>query len=133
MQTEKHKVILDVADNLPKINIDKDRMTQIIYNIINNAIKYSPDGGDIIVKAYEDKSAIRIDIIDFGVGILGKDVKYYDTAKAELKGIRLERKWKHYTIDLGNQDLTRIKTPFVWTLGSKGWPITFYLDDIMFE
>jgi len=73
------------------------------------------------------------EVIDFGVGILKKDVKYYDTAKAELKGIRLERKWKHYTIDLGNQDLTKIKTPFVWTLGSKGWPITFYLDDIQFE
>jgi len=73
------------------------------------------------------------EVIDFGVGILGKDAKYYDTAKSELKGIELEQKWKQYSVDLKDKDLTRIKTPFVWTLGSKGWPITFYLDDIQFE
>jgi len=71
--------------------------------------------------------------VDFGVGILGKDTKYYDTAKAELKGVKLKKKWKRYSIDLQDKDLTRIKTPFVWTMGSQGFPITFYLDDIQFE
>ncbi len=71
--------------------------------------------------------------IDFGVGLLGKDVKYFDTVKAELKGIELDKEWNQYSIDLKDKDLSRIKTPFLWTLSSKGWPIAFYLDDIMFE
>jgi len=73
------------------------------------------------------------EVIDFGVGILGKDEKYYDTAKAELKGVELKKTWNKYSIDLENKDLSRIKTAFVWTFTSKGWPITFYLDNIMFE
>ena len=71
--------------------------------------------------------------IDFGVGLLGSDKEYHDTAKAELKGVKLKREWKRYSIDLDGKDLTRVKTPFVWTLGGRGRPVTFYLDDIRFE
>jgi hypothetical protein len=71
--------------------------------------------------------------IDFGVGILGSDKEYHDTAKAELKGVKLKKEWKRYTIDLDDADLTRIKTPFVWTLAGRGRSLTFYLDDIHFE
>ncbi len=71
--------------------------------------------------------------LDFGVGLLGSDKKFPDTAKAELKGVKLKTKWKQYTIDLDDEDLTRIKTPFFWTLGGRGRPVTFYLDDIQFE
>jgi hypothetical protein len=71
--------------------------------------------------------------IDFAVGILGTDKPYHDTAKAERKGVKLKRKWKRYSIDLDDKDLSRIKTPFVWSLGGRGRPVTFYLDDIRFE
>ena len=71
--------------------------------------------------------------IDFGVGLMGSDKTYHDTVKAELKGVKLKREWKRYTIDLDDEDLTRIKTPFYWTLAGRGRPVTFYLDDIRFE
>ena len=71
--------------------------------------------------------------VDFAVGILGKDRKYFDTVKAELKGVKLKREWQQYSIDLKGQDLSRVKTPFAWTTFSKGLPVTFYLDDIQFE
>jgi len=71
--------------------------------------------------------------IDFAVGILGTDKPYPDTVKAERKGVKLKREWKRYAIDLDDEDLSRIKTPFVWTLGGRGRPVTFYLDDIRFE
>ena len=71
--------------------------------------------------------------LDFAVGLLGSDKPYPDTAKAELKGVKLKQEWKRYSIDLKDADLTRIKTPFVWTLGGRGRPVTFYLDDIRFE
>ncbi|MBC8423806.1 hypothetical protein H8E07_06745 [bacterium] len=71
--------------------------------------------------------------IDFAVGLLGSDKPYPDTAKAELNGVKLKREWKRYSIDLKGEDLSRIKTPFVWSLGGRGCPVTFYLDDIRFE
>lgn len=71
--------------------------------------------------------------VSFGVGILKQDREYFDTAFAELKDVKLSDEWKQYTIDLKGQDLSRIKTPFYWTLGSPGIPVTFYLDDIQFE
>ena len=47
--------------------------------------------------------------------------------------MKLKREWKQHSIDLKGKDLTRIKTPFVWTLAGRGRPVRFYLDDIRFE
>lgn len=73
------------------------------------------------------------EVVSFGVGILKDDREFYDTAFAEMKDVKLSDEWKQYTIDLTGKDLRRIKTPFYWTLGSPGIPVTFYLDDIQFE
>jgi len=73
------------------------------------------------------------ELIDFGLGLLGSGKEYHDSVKAEMKGIKLKTKWKHYTINLKGKDLSKIKTPFYWTLGGNGHNITFYLDDINFE
>ncbi len=73
------------------------------------------------------------EVVTFGIGILKDDNEYFDTAFAELKDQKLSNEWKKYTINLRGNDLTRIKTPFVFTLGSPGLPVTFYLDDIQFE
>ena len=71
--------------------------------------------------------------LDFAVGLIGSDKEYPDTLKAERKGVKLKKEWKQYTIDLDGEDLTRVKTPFVWSLGGRGRPVTFYLDDSRFE
>jgi hypothetical protein len=71
--------------------------------------------------------------ISFAVGIIKNDKPYFDTAFAERKDVELTKKWRQYSIPLSGKDLSRIKTPFVWTLASKGMPVVFYLDDIRFE
>lgn len=71
--------------------------------------------------------------LDFGVGLLGRDRKHGDSVRAERKGVKLKREWKQYSIDLAGQDLSRVKTPFVWSLAGRGRPVTFYLDDVRFE
>jgi len=71
--------------------------------------------------------------IDFGVGLLNSDKEFHDTVKTELKGIKLKKKWKQYTINLKRKDLSCIKTPFYWISGGKNHTLTFYLDDIKFE
>ncbi|MFS0634967.1 cell wall metabolism sensor histidine kinase WalK [Mesobacillus foraminis] len=58
---------------LPKISIfveiDEDKVTQVLYNIISNAMKYSPEGGRIVFKVKEKDTEIVVSISDEGVGI----------------------------------------------------------------
>jgi hypothetical protein len=67
----------------------------------------------------------------FGVGILGRDKKYHDTARREIE-VTLTRGWKRYTIGLAGEDLSRIKSGFYWVVGGAEGPLTFYLDDIRY-
>ncbi|MFD2638897.1 cell wall metabolism sensor histidine kinase WalK [Piscibacillus salipiscarius] len=52
-----------------KVWIDKDKIIQVLDNIISNAIKYSPEGGEIVVKVVEEKHQLLTKISDEGVGI----------------------------------------------------------------
>lgn len=56
--------------------IDTDRFTQVIDNIMNNAIKYSPDGGVITCRIYEQKNRIIMSISDQGLGMPKKAIKH---------------------------------------------------------
>ena len=71
--------------------------------------------------------------VAFEFGTLAKPKKFFDTGKGKLEKVALTKDWQHYEIDVSAQDLTRIKTGFVWTLASPGAPVTFFLDDIHWE
>ncbi len=60
----------DIDKNLPQINIDQDRVRQVLHNLLENALRYSPAGGAIRVKAGpEDSSYIQVSVKDSGSGI----------------------------------------------------------------
>ena len=59
-------------ESLPKVFVDKDRVKQLIYNLMGNAIKYTKEGGIAIEVDVKDKS-INIKIIDTGIGISEKE------------------------------------------------------------
>jgi PAS domain S-box-containing protein len=68
--TSKHTIIHDVPPGLPKIIADEDKVDQILTNLLSNAIKYSPNGGEIRVKAWEeDADHIIFYVSDQGIGI----------------------------------------------------------------
>ncbi len=71
--------------------------------------------------------------VSFEFGTLAAPKKFTDTGKGKLEKVALSKEWQRYEIDVSAQDLTRIKTGFVWTLASPGQPVTFYLDDIRWE
>jgi len=75
------------------VEVDTDKMIQVIDNIMNNAIKYSPDGGIITVKLMETHNNIVLSINDQGLGIPKKDLtkifdRFYrvDKARARQQG-----------------------------------------------
>jgi len=70
--------------------------------------------------------------VKFGYGLLGRDKAFYDTDKDEVE-VTLTSAWKQVTLPLKGKDLSRIKSGFYWTLAGQGKPLTFYLDDIVYD
>ncbi len=67
--TDKHTLIAKYPEKLATIYADKDKMDQILTNLISNAIKYSPEGGDIITEVVDEGDNMRFAVIDQGMGI----------------------------------------------------------------
>ena len=60
--------LYDVEKDI-RVNLDKDRMEQVIMNILSNAIKYTNEGGHIDTDITEENGSVRISIADSGIGI----------------------------------------------------------------
>lgn len=70
----KHHVVCNVAAHLPPVRVDADRLRQVLMNIVENAIKYSPQGGRIELEArlregVQSPAQICITVRDQGIGI----------------------------------------------------------------
>ncbi|MGB8842084.1 MAG: sensor histidine kinase KdpD [Aliidongia sp.] len=65
----RHKVALEVAPDLPMLDVDAVLLEQVLVNLLDNAAKYAPAGSVIRVEAYRSPEAITIDVIDEGPGI----------------------------------------------------------------
>ena len=63
-----HKII-KTGSVISEIKADKERLEQVINNVLNNAMKYSPVGGDIIVDVRKERENLKVSITDSGIGI----------------------------------------------------------------
>ncbi len=66
---EKHHTVEVVCPEGLKILVDHGEIEHVFLNLINNAVKFTPDGGRIVIRAMEDGSFVRIDVEDTGIGI----------------------------------------------------------------
>ena len=69
VQTCALPIFIEIEENLPDVSGDETRLGQILLNLIDNAIKYNQEAGQITITAKEIDSSIQIDIADTGVGI----------------------------------------------------------------
>jgi signal transduction histidine kinase len=60
---------LELAEAVPAIVGDADRIRQILTNLLSNALKYTPSGGHIIIAACEDAGGVRVAVQDTGIGL----------------------------------------------------------------
>jgi two-component system phosphate regulon sensor histidine kinase PhoR len=78
---------VDAPLGLPAVAVDHARIEQVLINLIHNAIKFTPAGGDIVVRAHENQGALVIAVRDSGVGIAPDELprlfeRFYKTDKA---------------------------------------------------
>ena len=68
-QKHSHTVRLDMPGQLPEILADQERVMQVMMNIVSNAIKYTPDGGTIVLAAGTEGTKVWMSVDDNGIGI----------------------------------------------------------------
>jgi PAS domain S-box-containing protein len=68
-QTNRHRISLDFPEELPPVMGDEERLREVLGNLLSNALKYSPQGGDIVVGGRVDAGEVRIFVSDQGIGI----------------------------------------------------------------
>ena len=91
-RNKKYTIERDFTQRTLWVEIDQDKFIQVIDNIMNNAIKYSPDGGKITCKLMETHNSVVISITDEGLGIPRKDIghvfdRFYRVDKARARSM----------------------------------------------
>jgi signal transduction histidine kinase len=64
-----HELVLTAEDDLPEIAGDPDKVGRVLINLVDNAIKYSPDGGRVDVHVRQVGGRVRFSVVDRGLGI----------------------------------------------------------------
>jgi two-component system phosphate regulon sensor histidine kinase PhoR len=82
----------EVPAGLPEVQADHDRLAQILINLVDNAVKYTPSGGRVSVRARLVEGAVEIAVIDTGIGIPRADLpriteRFYRVDKARSRAL----------------------------------------------
>lgn len=72
-QRHGHKVELELENGLPQVSGDRERILQVMMNVVSNAIKYTPDGGRIRISAGRLGARVWMEVADNGIGIPKED------------------------------------------------------------
>ncbi|HEX6843696.1 MAG TPA: HAMP domain-containing sensor histidine kinase, partial [Actinomycetota bacterium] len=59
----------DLDDDLPALDADAERLHQVLYNLVDNAVRYTPPGGRVTIAAHRHNGSVEISVADTGVGI----------------------------------------------------------------
>ena len=72
-QRHGHAMELELPDGLPDITGDRERVLQVMMNVVSNSIKYTPDGGHIRISAGQQGKRVWMEVADDGIGIPKED------------------------------------------------------------
>ncbi len=83
-----HRIEVDLAKNLPMVEIDPVLFEQVLFNLLDNAAKYAPAGTTIRIQSWQDRDAVGLQVLDEGDGILTSDIeqifdKFYRARKVD--------------------------------------------------
>jgi signal transduction histidine kinase len=96
LETKRLKLIQEIDPKTPPVNIDEEKVAEVLTNLLSNAVKFSGDGGRIFLSAALQGKEVQVAVRDEGIGINAGDVahifeKFYRAGKesAERKGTGL--------------------------------------------
>lgn len=122
-------LLIEIPKFLPKIEVDKDQIDQVLDNLISNAIKYTRENGEIIIRVRIEQNFLYIEIIDNGIGIQKKHLtrlfeRFYRADKArsrEMGGTGLGLSIAKEIINTHNGEI------FIESEANTGTKVTFYI------
>jgi signal transduction histidine kinase len=68
-QAKRIELRSDSPANLPTVLADPDRITQVLSNLVGNALQYTPEGGQVTILSKQNGNEIHISVIDTGIGV----------------------------------------------------------------
>lgn len=93
--TNKHRFLIDIPPTIPNAWADRGKLCEVLVNLLDNAVKYSPSGGVVAISARHEleQEWVEVSIADQGIGISLKDQEHLFTAfhrirRPETEGIR---------------------------------------------
>jgi two-component system phosphate regulon sensor histidine kinase PhoR len=92
VEVHQHTLAVDVPDNVPILQGSPDLLTRVISNMVENAIKYTDEGGMIEVRVILEKAQVKVEVADNGRGIAPEEQsrlfeKFYRVKTAENEGV----------------------------------------------
>ncbi len=86
----RHRVELDIAANMPILNVDAVLLEQALFNVLDNAAKYAPEGTEIRIQSWQEPDFVQLQILDEGDGIPSDDMeRIFDKFHRVNKGDRV--------------------------------------------
>ncbi|HEU4401193.1 MAG TPA: ATP-binding protein [Candidatus Polarisedimenticolia bacterium] len=73
-ERRRQDLAIEIPDDLPHVLADKDRLAQVLINLLDNAVKFTPEGGRIGVRATSGQGRVTLSVFDNGVGIPAEDL-----------------------------------------------------------
>jgi PAS domain S-box-containing protein len=77
-------LVTHVAEDLGTVTVDPAKLRQILYNYVSNALKFTPYGGTVTIRAHLRDDCFRIEVEDTGIGIAAEDLRYLFVAFRQL-------------------------------------------------
>jgi two-component system sensor histidine kinase KdpD len=83
-----HSVEVDLAGDLPMLDLDPILFEQVLFNLLDNAAKYSPPGTTVLIQSWQDDDVVKLQVIDQGNGIPAEEIghifdKFHRVAKQD--------------------------------------------------
>lgn len=90
-----HQLTCELTSGLQEVFADPTRVSQVLTNLLTNAIKYTPNGGSIWLRVHRENETIRIEVQDSGIGIAPEDQKrlFEQFFRSEDRAVREEQGW----------------------------------------
>ena len=115
---------LELPQSLPSAWADEDRLRQVILNLINNAIKFTPEGGKITLRAKKDGANLVVEVQDTGQGISKEDQHWLFEPYYQIGGET--SRWRGLGLGLSlSKKLVELHGGSIWVKSQKGKGSTF--------